>query len=89
MESSDFPLSNGIVVKVKFPHIFYLLKNILSISSATSAIQNNIGVGQEWQSTIPERLTSVHLAFYPATQKSTSQLGRNCDSMSIYLVTTL
>ena len=40
LESSDFPLSNGIVVKVKFPHIFYLLKNILSISGATSAIQN-------------------------------------------------
>ena len=49
----------------------------------------NIGVGQEWQSTIPERLTSVHLVFYPATQKSTSQLDRNCDSMSIYLATTL
>ena len=40
LESSDFPLSNEIVVKVKFLHIFYLLKNILSISSATSAIQN-------------------------------------------------
>ena len=49
----------------------------------------NIGMGQEWQSTIPERLTSVHLAFYPATQKSTSQLGKNCDGMSIYLATTL
>ena len=49
----------------------------------------NIGVGQEWQSMIPERLTSVHLVFYPATQKSTSQLGRNCDGMSIYLATTL
>ena len=40
LESSDSPLSNGIVVKVKFPHIFYLLKNILYISSATGAIQN-------------------------------------------------
>ena len=40
LESSDFPLSNGIIVKVKFPYIFHLLKNILSISSATSAIQN-------------------------------------------------
>ena len=49
----------------------------------------NIGVGQEWQSTIPERLTSVHLVFYPATQKSTSQLGRNCDGTSIYSATTL
>ena len=36
LESSDFLLSNGTVVKVKFPHIFYLLKNILYISSATS-----------------------------------------------------
>ena len=25
-------------------------------------MQNNIGVGQEWQNTIPEGLTSIHLA---------------------------
>ena len=30
LESSDFPLSNGIVVKVKLLHIPYLFKNILS-----------------------------------------------------------
>ena len=30
LESSDFPLSNGIVVKVKLLHILYLFKNILS-----------------------------------------------------------
>ena len=38
---------------------------------------------------VPEGLTSVHLAFYPATQKSTSQLGRSRDGMSIYSATTL
>ena len=54
-----------------------------------SYIDKNIGVGQVWQSTIPEGLTSAHLASYLAMQKHISHLVRNCNGIPVYLATTL